>query len=143
MPPEPSADEAPLAQLLQRLVQDGLAVAVAAPFLHVGEVRLVRLHLGRRGRVLLVLPGRETAAWAVPCLRCLRAGLLGEAGAGLVPVGAPVGDDDAWSGVTPLCFAHGAGADPAASDRVAACHAKSPPVLGGGEALDQAEPDDR
>ena len=43
-------------------------------------------------RVLLVLPGGEAAARAVPLLGDGQAGLLGEAGPGLVPVGAPVGD---------------------------------------------------
>ena len=42
------ADETATAELLQRLGQDGLAVGVAAPLLHVGQVGLVRLVPRRR-----------------------------------------------------------------------------------------------
>ena len=50
------------------------------------------------------------------------AGLLGEAGPGLVAVGAPVGDEDAGGGVAALGLPHRSGADTAAPDRVATCH---------------------
>ena len=46
-----SADQPAVAQRLQRLVEDRLAVGVAAPLLHVGEVGLVRLGARRRRRV--------------------------------------------------------------------------------------------
>src|SRR4051794_15021190 len=72
-------DDLALAECGEGLVEDGLAVGVAAPLLHVGQVGLVGLVPRRRGRGELVLAGREAAAGAVPGLRWLHTGLLGEA----------------------------------------------------------------
>ena len=73
-------DEAAVAQRAERLVEDGLAVLVGATLLHVGEVGLVRLDLGRRRRVVLVLTGREAAARAVPRLGDLEVGSCAKLG---------------------------------------------------------------
>jgi 6-phosphogluconolactonase len=108
------------AELGQRLGQDGLAVLGVAALAHVGQVRLVRLGLGRRRGLGLVLTGREAAARAVPHLG--HRGLVGERRLGLVAVRAPERDADPRRGLTPLGLAHRTGAYPAASDRVAACH---------------------
>src|SRR6185436_3273115 len=104
------------------LVEDRLAVLVGAALLHVREVRLVRLVLGGRRRVLLVLPRGVPAARAVPRDGRLVARLLGEAGPGLVTVGAPVGDPHAGRGVPPLGLAHGTGSDAGTADRTATRH---------------------
>ena len=62
-------DEAAVAQRLQRLVEDGLAVGVGAALLHVGEVRLVGLDLAARaGGFSLSWPAGQPAARAVPRL---------------------------------------------------------------------------
>src|SRR5690606_3522729 len=108
------------AQPLKSLGQDGRAVLVAAPLLHIGQVRLVRLVLRRSGRVGLVLTGRETAAGAVPPLRNGR--VTGEAGARDVHVGAPERDPYTWSCLAALGLPHRTGADTAATDRVATTH---------------------
>ena len=108
------------AQLGQRLGQDGLAVLGVAALAHVGQVRLVRLGLGLRGRRVLVLARREAAARAVPGLR--HGGVVREGRPGLVPVGAVEGHPHAGGGLAPLRLAHRTGADTAAPDRVAACH---------------------
>src|SRR5689334_23513109 len=117
-----SADQPTVAQRLQRLVEDGLAVGLAAALLHVGQVRLVRLDPRCGRRVLLVLSGRQPAAGAVPGLGDAGARLLGEAGPGLVTVGAPVGDEDTGGGVAALGLPHRSGTDTAAPNRVTTGH---------------------
>src|SRR3954454_19714264 len=78
-------------ELRERLFEDGLAVLVRAPLLHVREVRLVRLVAGRvRGRLRLSA-GREAAARAVPCVR--QRGVERESRTGLVPVRAEEGHE--------------------------------------------------
>src|SRR5215211_4297405 len=110
------------------LVEDRLAVLVGAALLHVREVGLVGLVLRRSGRVRLVLAGGVPAARAVPGGRGLVAGLLREAGPGLVPVRAPVGDADAGCAVAALRLAHGPGAYARAADGTATRHGL-PPLL--------------
>src|SRR5215469_10589252 len=81
------ADLHAAAQALQGLGEDGLAVGVAAPLLHVGEVSLVRLDSRRCRRAGLVLAGREAAPRTLPLVGD---GCVGrEARPGLVPVRAP------------------------------------------------------
>ena len=63
------------AQLLERLVEKRLGLFFGAALLHVGEVRLVRLELGERGRVLLVAPGGQPAVAGSRC--CLGDLLVG------------------------------------------------------------------
>src|SRR3954467_2423043 len=58
-----------LAQGLEGLAEDRRGLVGAATLLHVGEVRLVRLRLGRGRRVLRVEVRRHPAAGAVPDLR--------------------------------------------------------------------------
>src|SRR6185437_14859089 len=58
----------PPAQPVQSFFQDCRAVGVAAAFLDVGEVGLVRLDARRRGGAVLVLPGREPAPRTLPDL---------------------------------------------------------------------------
>src|SRR3954453_13461348 len=128
--PACSADDAAGAERVERLLQDGLAVGVAAPLLHVRKVGLVRLVLRRGRRVVGVLTGREPAPGAVPGLRRLDPRLLGEAGLGLVPVGAPVGDAEAWSRVAALRLTHRACADTTAADGVTTGHRWSSCALG-------------
>ena len=72
---------------VQRLLEEGVAVGVAAPLPHVRQVRLVGLGPRGRRRVLLVLPGRQPAARAVPGLRDVGVGREGDPR--LVPVRAP------------------------------------------------------
>src|SRR6266568_6741051 len=109
-----------LAEPVQGLGQDGGAVGVVAALLHIGEMRLVRLGVRRRGRVGLVLASRETAPRAVPCLR--DRGIARKTGDGLVLVTAPEGDPYPRRGLAALCLAHRTRADPAAADRVATTH---------------------
>src|SRR5262249_31099281 len=73
-----------LAEPVQGLGQDRGAVGVVAALLHVGEVRLVRLGVRRRGWTGLVLAGRVAAPRAVPCLR--DRGIARKTGDGLVLV---------------------------------------------------------
>ena len=89
---------------------------VGAALLHVGEVRLVGLDLGRRGRVVGVHAGREAALGAVPGVG--DGGLDREGHHGAVPVGAEVGDRLPGRGLATLGLAHRASADPASPDRV-------------------------
>src|SRR5690606_27110305 len=113
-----------LAQPLQSLGEDLPAVLLAATLLHVREVRLVRLVLRRSGRVRPVTPGRKPAAWAVPDLRDGR--VAGEGRTDLVLVGAPIRDPYTGCGLAALGLSHGAGADSAATDRVATTHRGTP-----------------
>src|SRR5690242_1822652 len=115
------------AEPVQGLGQDRGAVGVVAPFLHVGQVRLVRLGVRRGGRVRLVLAGRETAAGAVPSLR--HRGVAGETGHGLVLVAAPEGNPDPRRGLAALGLAHRSRAYPAATDGVATAHCYPLPSL--------------
>src|SRR4051794_36827354 len=84
------ATRAALAERLEGLAEDRRGLVVAAALLHVGEVRLVRLNLGRGRRVLRVEVRRHPAAGAVPDLR--DRGVRGEGRPCLVPGGAEVGD---------------------------------------------------
>src|SRR5690606_40252467 len=59
-------------QPFQRLGEDGLTVGVAPTFLHVRQMRLVRLRARGCGRILPVPPRGQTAARAVPLFRSLR-----------------------------------------------------------------------
>src|SRR6478736_1058502 len=108
------------AELAQCLVEDRCAVAVGPPLADVREVGLVGLVLGRGRRVLTVLRRGEAALGAVPDVRDGRLG--GEGRPGLVPVAAPEGDAMARCGLASLGFAHRAGADSAAADRVTTGH---------------------
>ena len=58
-----------VAQVFQRLVQDGLGIGVRTPFLHVGQVGLVWLDLRRGRRVGLIATGGPAATGAVPAFR--------------------------------------------------------------------------
>src|SRR5436853_4883738 len=107
----------PPAQTVQSFFQDRRAVGVAAAFLDVGEVCLVRLHARRRGGPVLILPSREPAPRTLPDLGYSSIG--GEAGPRLMPVRAPEGHPDPRSGLAAFGFAHRAGAHPAAADGVA------------------------
>src|SRR6185437_7366870 len=109
-----------LAEPVQGLGQDRGAVGVVAALLHVGEVRLVRLGVRRRGWVGLVLAGRVAAPRAVPGLR--DRGIARKTGDGLVLVAAPEGDPHPWRGLAALGLAHRTRADPAAADRVPTTH---------------------
>src|SRR5579872_6834956 len=100
--------------------QDGLTVGVAAAFLHVGEVGLVRLNARRSRGVLLVLAGRVTAPGALPSLGYGSVG--GETGPRLVPVGAPERHPNPGRGLAALGLSHGSRADPAAANGVATTH---------------------
>src|SRR5674476_43662 len=111
---------------MKRLVEDGLTIGLAAAFLHVGQVRLVRRVVVRGRRVGLVLAGRQTTAWAVPDLGNGQTGLLGKTGRCLVTVAAPVRDVDARGGIATLGLTHRASADSATPDRVATCHDVAP-----------------
>ena len=102
------------------LLEQRVAVGVAAPLAHVGQVGLVRLGPRRRRRVLLVLPGRQAAARAVPQLR--HVGLGGERHPRLVQVRAPEGDPVAGRGLAALGLTHRTCSDPGTPDRVATCH---------------------
>ena len=104
------------AEQLERLVEDVLGLGVGAALLHVGEVRLVGLDLGRRRRVLRVQAGRQPALGAVPRLRDGR--LDRERHHRAVLVRAEVGDGLPRRGLAALGLAHRTGADPAAPDRV-------------------------
>src|ERR687896_514359 len=109
-----------LAQLGQGLVEDGLAVFVGAPFLHVGQMGLVGLGLRRGGRVGGVLSGRETAPRAVPLVG--DRDVAGKAGARLMLVGAVERDPDSGRGLPPLGLSHRSRSDAAPSDGVATTH---------------------
>src|SRR4051812_27132055 len=109
-----------LPQGLQGLVEDRLAVLVAAPLADVGKMTLVRRRARRRRGVVLVTPGGEAAPRAVPELGELRVGR--ERRPALVPVGAPEGDAPSRGGLAALGFAHRTSADPAPPDRVAPGH---------------------
>ena len=52
-------------QLVERLVEKLLGLFLGATLLHVGQVRLVRLHLGELRRIVLVAAGRQTRVRAV------------------------------------------------------------------------------
>src|SRR5215471_18370787 len=125
--PGRDADLHAAAQALQGLGEDGLAVGVAAPLLHVGEVSLVRLDSRRGRRAGLVLAGREAAPWALPLVGD---GCVGrEARPGLVTVRAPERHPYPGRGLAALRLAHRAGAHPAAAYRVATTH--RPPLVTG------------
>ncbi|CAK7285565.1 hypothetical protein SGPA1_31438 [Streptomyces misionensis JCM 4497] len=111
------------AQFGERLGEDRLAVRVAAPLPHIGEVGLVRLGARRVRGVVPVLAGRKAAARAVPGVGNLR--VAGEARLRLVPVGAPEGDAQPRCGLAALGLAHRPRPDPASSDRVATCHGRN------------------
>src|SRR5205807_5673378 len=96
------------------LGEDGLAVRVAAPLPHIGQVRLVRLGARRVRRVVLVLPCREAAAGAVPSVGDLR--VTGETRLGLVPVRAPEGDAKTGRRLSALRLPHRPRSDPTATD---------------------------
>ena len=117
-----AAGQAPAAPVQpgEGLLEQGVAVGVAAPLAHVGQVGLVRLGARRRRRVLLVLPGRQAAARAVPVLGDV--GVAGEGDPGLVPVRAPEGDPVARRGLAALGLAHRTCSDPGAPNRVATSH---------------------
>src|SRR5215469_3345518 len=115
------------AQTLQGLGEDGLAVGVAAPLLHVGEVSLVRLDSRRGRRAGLVLAGREAAPRTLPLVGD---GCVGrEARPGLVTVRAPERHPYPGRGLAALRLAHRAGAHPTAAYRVATTH--RPPLVTG------------
>ena len=111
---------AALVQPGERLFQQCVAVGVAAPLAHVGQMRLVRLGARRRRRVLLVLPGRQSAARAVPVLRDV--GVAGEGDPRLVPVRAPERDAVARRSLAPFGLTHRTCSDPGAPNRVATSH---------------------
>src|SRR5664279_224283 len=119
-------DESPAPQGLQRLVQDRFALGLAATLLHIGQMGLVGLHTGGRRRVGLVLTGRQTTARAVPVLRNRQADLVGERGARLVTVAAPVRDVDARGRVAALGLARRPRTNSAPPDRVATGHEVAP-----------------
>src|SRR5688572_4114627 len=83
-------------------------------------MRLVGLGPRRRRRVLLVLPGGETAPGTVPQLR--NVGLGGERDPRLVEVGAPERDPVPRCGLAALGLTHRTCSDPGPPDRVATCH---------------------
>ena len=108
-------------QLGQGLFEDRLAVGVAAPLLHVGEVRLVRLVPRRRRRVLRVLAGGEPAPGTVPRSGNRDVGRETRPGsrAGSRSRSSPT---RAGRGFAALGLSHRAGTDSAASNRVATTH---------------------
>ena len=112
--------EVVVAQVVERLVQDRLGVLLRTPLLDIGQVRLVRLDLGRCRRVLLITAGGPAAARAVPRLgnRCSPQ----EARSALVAIGAPERDFHAGSRLATFGFAHGSRAYSAAPDRLSTCH---------------------
>src|SRR3954453_2292788 len=114
-------DGGPLvAELGEGLFEDGLAVGVATPLLHVREMRLVRLVArGRRGG-LGGLAGGETAPGAVPLVRYGDVGR--EARPGFVPVRAVERHPHARCRFAPLGLSHRAGTDTAAPNGVATTH---------------------
>src|SRR3569833_3124236 len=114
-------DRGPLvAELGEGLFEDGLAVGVAAPLLHVREMRLVRLVARRRRGVLRVLAGVESAPGAFPLGRYGDVGR--KARPGLVPVRAVERHPHARRGFTTLGLSHRAGTDTAAPNGVATTH---------------------
>ena len=117
-----SADQPAVAQRLQRLVEDGLAVGrrCDAPSRRPGASCTARPAVRSAGSAGPGRPGSRSGG--SPRSRGCRPGLLGEAGPGLVAVGAPVGDEDAGGGVAALGLAHRSGTDTAAPDRVTTCH---------------------
>src|SRR5215469_11669688 len=108
------------AQALERLGEDRLAIGVAAPLLHVRQVRLVGLSARRRWRVRLVPAGREAAARALPLVR--DGGVSRKAWLGLMTVRAPEGDPDSRGCLATLRLPHGASAHPATAYRIATAH---------------------
>ena len=104
----------------ERLGEDGLAVGVGAPLLHVGQVRLVGLNARRCRRVLLVGTGRVPASRALPGVR--NRGIGGKAGPCLMLVRAPERHPDAGRGLATLSLSHRPRANPAAADSVATTH---------------------
>ncbi len=118
-----------LAEALERFGEDGLAVRVAATFLHVSQMRLVRLGTRRGGRTLLVLPAGKPAPRAIPFFGDLR--VHRERRAGFVPVRTPIGHPAPWRRFTPLRFARRTGTHAGAANRVTANHESSPVGIGG------------
>src|SRR3954452_1332276 len=110
-------------QAVERLLEQRVAVGVAAPFADVGEVGLVGLGPRRGRRLLLVLAGRQTAAGAVPVLGDV--GVAGEGDPRLVPLRAPVRDPGSRRSLTALGLTHRTCSDPRAPDRVAPSHERS------------------
>ena len=80
------------------------------PFLHIGKVRLVRLHPRRGRRGLAILPRGEPTARAVPGVRDL--GVHREREPGRVPVGAVELESIARCGLPAIRLAHSSCADP-------------------------------
>src|SRR4051812_36649994 len=95
-------------ELLQGLIEQGSTVFVAAPLLHVGKVRLVRLVAhGARWRLGLLSCG-EAAFGTVPGIR--HGCVSGKSRAHLVTVRAKEGDPLTRSRFASLLFAHWTGA---------------------------------
>src|SRR5690242_16889072 len=109
-----------LPEPLQRLGEDRRPVGVAAPLLHIGQVRLVGLAARRPGRVGLITPGREPAPRAVPRLRHGR--IAREAWPGFMIVRTPEGDPHPRRGLASFRLAHGTRPDAASPDGVATTH---------------------
>jgi hypothetical protein len=107
-------------QASERLGEDGFAVGVAAPLLHVGQVGLVGLNARGGGRVLLIRARRVTTARALPGVG--NRGIGREAGPCLVLVRAPERDPDTGRGLAALSLSHRPRANPAAADGVATTH---------------------
>src|SRR5690606_41402918 len=114
----------PLAQLLERVVEDLLGLLLRPALLHVREVRLVRLGALQVRRVVLVAPGRQARRGAVDDLGDLLHGEVGrEVAHGLVAERIPVRDRDAIRVIPAILLPHGAGSDAGSADGAAArCH---------------------
>ena len=111
---------AELAQPLQGLLENGGAVFVAAAFLDIREMGLVRLVPGRGRRVFLVATGRQATTRAVPFLGNRR--IRSETRLSHMPVRAKEGDRYAGGGLAPFRFTHRASAYPTPPDRIATSH---------------------
>ena len=108
-----------LAHRVNSFLEQGLGLFVGATFLHICQVSLLRLVLGNNRRVVLVLAGWQTAAWAVLVLRDLfRLDGSGIGSAVLVTVDAVVGESYARRLEAAVSLSHWAGANARAADRV-------------------------
>src|SRR5699024_231013 len=115
---DPSADEAPLAQVLESLVQERSTLRAGAALLHVRQMGLVDLGRRRGGRVVLVTTGGQPAAGALPLVGHLDPLTDREGRTHLVAVRAPVGDVVTGRRLTALALTGRTGPDAGATDRV-------------------------
>src|SRR5690554_1116516 len=113
----------------ERLFQESLALLVGAAFLHVREVRLVRLVADGLRRVVRVQSGGKPATRAVPLHGDLAVLADGEGRLRDVPLDAVVREDLARRALSALSLAHGPGPYARAPNRVATCHSYPPASL--------------